>query len=303
MNQNNIVQIRQPEIFSFRECLWFLDRNYDDCLHVIDGDHILKAIEVNNSLVLFRISAITGFLQIEILSGPTDQSTKDFLARYVRFWFDMERDMRPFYRALKENPVFSYMAEEFFGLRMMGIESLFEVLCWSIIGQQINLTFAFKLKRRLVESYGKKVSWQGGDYFVFPEPYVLAQVLPDELRAFQFSQKKAEYIVNLAISFQNGIISNEIVAALPDFLARQQFLVSFKGIGIWTANYSLMKAFRESQGIPYGDIGLFNALQAHELIAHRKESDRIEELFSRFRGWESYLVFYLWRSLATKKLS
>ena len=190
MNQDNIILIRQPEIFSFRECLWFLDRNYDDCLHVIDGEQILKAIEVNDSLALFRISEVTDFLQVEILSGPTDQSTKEFLTEYLRFWFDMERDMRPFYIALKGDPVFSYMTDEFFGLRMMGIESLFEVLCWSIIGQQINLTFAYKLKRRLVESYGKKLSWAGNDYFVFPEPRVLAKILPDELRLFQFSQKR-----------------------------------------------------------------------------------------------------------------
>ncbi|HVW59273.1 MAG TPA: hypothetical protein VHC48_04530, partial [Puia sp.] len=34
----------------------------------------------------------------------------------------------------------------------------------------------------------------------------------------------------------------------------------------------------------------------------RKELKKIERFFSGYKGWESYLVFYLWRSLSVKPM-
>jgi 3-methyladenine DNA glycosylase/8-oxoguanine DNA glycosylase len=77
-----------------------------------------------------------------------------------------------------------------------------------------------------------------------------------------------------------------------------KLLTAIRGIGVWTANYALMKTLKQLQAIPYGDVGLLNALLNHGLIKDKKDTAGIEQLFRRFKGWESYLVFYLWRSLA-----
>ena len=77
-------------------------------------------------------------------------------------------------------------------------------------------------------------------------------------------------------------------------------LLAQKGIGEWTANYALMKSLRDPQCIPHGDIGLLNALANHNIISDRNELDKIATLFKTFPGWESYLVFYLWRSLTVR---
>lgn len=44
--------------------------------------------------------------------------------------------------------------DEFYGLRNIGIPDLFEAIVWGILGQQINLAYAYTLKRRLVETFG-----------------------------------------------------------------------------------------------------------------------------------------------------
>ena len=67
---------------------------------------------------------------------------------------------------------------------------------------------------------------------------------------------------------------------------------------MWTANYALMKSLKQMQAIPYGDVGLLNALLNHQLIDDKKDLTRMAPLFKKFKGWESYLVFYLWRSLS-----
>ena len=65
------------------------------------------------------------------------------------------------------------MVSEYNSLRIMAIPDLFEAVCWSIIGQQINLTFAYKLKRKFTEVYGTKLTFEGINYHLFPKPKLL----------------------------------------------------------------------------------------------------------------------------------
>ena len=287
-----------PPLFSFQECLWFLNRNYDDCLHFVGENMVLKAIATPFGDVLFRVSEQGGFLQIEVLEGASTPESRDFLVAYVTEWFDMDRDLVPFYEHLKRDSRLAYMADDFSGLRLIGISD-----CWSIIGQQINLTFAYKMKRRMVERYGRHIEWDNQVFHIFPEPEVLANAEVQVLRAMQFSEKKAEYVIGVARAFVEGALSREQIAALPDFDARQKALTAHKGIGVWTANYVLMKSFRAPEGIPHGDVGLLNALVGHGIIAERAEKDKIEAFFRDYVGWETYVTFYLWRSLAIKPLA
>jgi DNA-3-methyladenine glycosylase II len=302
MHQQTIL-IPVPPLFDFQECLWFLNRNYDDCLHEVGEDAVLKAIATPFGDVLFRVSEQGGFLKIDVLDGNAAPECRDFLADYVKEWFDMDRELEPFYVYLKRDSRLAYMAEDFSGLRLMGISDMFEALCWSIIGQQINLTFAYKLKRRMVERFGRHIEWDNRVFHIFPDPATLADATVDELRGMQFSEKKAEYVIGVARAFRDGNLSRAQIDALPDFSARQSALTAHKGIGIWTANYVLMKSFRAPEGIPHGDVGLLNALVGHGIIVERSEKGKIEAFFRDYAGWETYVTFYLWRSLAVKPLA
>lgn len=302
MHQQTIL-LATPPFFSFQECLWFLNRNYDDCLHVVGENSVLKAIATPFGDVLFRVSEQGGSLRIDLLEGAASPECRDFLTAYINEWFDIDRDLAPFYTQLKRDSRLAYMVEDFAGLRLMGIPDMFEALCWSVIGQQINLTFAYKMKRRMVERFGRHIEWDNRVFHIFPEPAVLAAAEIGELRAMQFSQKKAEYVIGVARAFVEGTLSREKIEVLPDFEARQKALTAHKGIGVWTANYVLMKSFRAPEGIPHGDVGLLNALAGHGIIAERSEKDKIEAFFRDYAGWETYVTFYLWRSLAVKPLA
>lgn len=277
--------------FSFKECLWFLHRNYDDCLHTIGPDYVRKAILIAGKPVLFEIRE---GLNIQILQGGNSAAVKDF----VHEWFDAGTDMTPFYTQLAAYKELSYMSQDFAGLRLMGIPDLFEAICWCIIGQQINLTFAYKIKRKLVEAYGQKTVYDGITYYTFPTPEVLAEADPLALKSMQLSARKVEYLTGIAQVFKEGKMSKDILVSLKDVSAQQQALTAIRGIGIWTANYTLMKTLRVPTSIPYGDAGLLNALIAHKIITDKKDLAAIDRCFQHFKGWESYLVFYLWRSLA-----
>lgn len=298
---NTTIKIPVPELFNKDECLWFLNRDFDDCMYRVYKDRVRRAFGKANGIMVVDTYILSNELVLEWLNRtPTVQETER-VVQFVSEWFDLNTDLTLFYNAVIEDQRIAYMAEEYSGLRFIGIPDLFEALAWGIIGQQINLSFAYKIKRRLVEQYGESTVYEDEKYYMFPTPEVLSEVKIDDLRTLQFSEKKAEYLIAIAKAFSAGTLNKELLLALPDLESRIKYLTNIRGIGQWTANYTLMKSLKEPACIPHGDAGLLNALMNHGIIKEKSDKQSIEEFFKSFTGWESYLVFYLWRTLAQPK--
>ena len=291
-----LYKISIPPNFSFQECLWFLDRTYDDCLHEVRPNAVRKAIFINNEPTLLEITESGNDLIIKVLQG---NNVENEIIDFVKDWFDYDRDMNPFYELLEQDVELKYMASEYNGLRLLAIPDLLEALSWSIIGQQINLTFAYKLKRRFTETYGTKLTYENTDYYLFPKSEIVANIKVEDLLPHQFSNRKAEYLIEIAKQFVSGNISKEILSAHTTTEAIR-LLVSVRGIGEWTASYALMKSLKRLECITYGDVGLYNALHNLKGYDKRPSREQLNLFFENFKNWEAYTVFYLWRSLAVK---
>lgn len=292
------IAISNLQLFSWTECLWFLNRGFDDCIYQISGDKVRRAFDIEGEKLLVEITHNEDTLVLKWLTGQPSLKATAYITRFITNWFDLNTDLTAFYQLLANNPTVADMRTHYHGLRLVAMPDLFEAIVWGIIGQQINLTFAYKLKRRLVERYGTLLEFEGETYYIFPSPEVLTGADVAELRGLQLSNSKAAYLVNIAQNFADGHLSNEILLALPDFPAQQKYLTAIKGVGVWTANYVLMKSLGERTCIPYGDAGLLNALLRKQLIAHKQDAAGFNSFFDGFKGWEAYVVFYLWRSLA-----
>jgi DNA-3-methyladenine glycosylase II len=289
------LKIRKPKHFSFRECLWFLDRGLDDCMHTVLKDRVLKLIESDNKPVLIEVSEAGDNLVVAILKGKVKH--ENAIVKYLEEWFDLERDLNPFYELLQKDKEFSLLLKNYRGLRLIGIPDLHETLCWCVIGQQINLNFAYKIKRRLVETYGKKVLHAGRTHFLFPTPEVIEKLTVQDLKSLQLTGKKAEYMIGISKMFASGTLSKQKLQDLGDEKLMLIELMKIRGIGEWTANYAIMKNLRAMNGIPYGDSGVNNGLFNLKNIPKKNNRKRVDEIFDQFEGWKTYLVYYLWRSL------
>lgn len=295
------LRIPVPEHFSWNECLWYLDRGYNDCMYRIYPDRLRRAFEIDGEKVLLEISFPGDSLELKWLIGQPTEKAGAFIKVFISEWFDLESDLAVFYQLLSVHPPLAYMPDSFAGLRFVGMPDLLESLSWAIIGQQINLRFAYKIKRRLVENYGSWLDYEGERYWLFPSAGRLAQTTIAELRELQFSNRKAEYLINIVRSLEDGSLGKTLLRDLPDLTARLQMLTAIKGIGVWTANYVLMKTLNERSCVPHGDAGLINALIGHGMIKDKGDNKGIGRILSKFPQWEAYLVFYLWRSLADSK--
>ncbi len=287
------MTITPPKHFSWTECLWFLDRNFDDCSHTVTQNSVRKVIEIDAQLVLIEISYGQNELIVDTLVG---QENKEKIKAFVTNWFDLNTDLEDFYKKISQDKNLNFLSKNYEGLRLMNIPNLFEALCWAIIGQQINLKFAYTLKRRLVELYGQKISFQGKDFWHFPSPKELVNIDEVILKEKQFSTSKIKYIKNTTEAFINGSISKENLQKLKkdDILSQ---LTAIKGIGKWTAEYALMKSLKCPTALPLGDAGLNKALQNIFQLPQKPSNGEVINIFEPYQGHEAYLTLYLWRSL------
>ena len=287
--------LNTPEDFNYAECLKFLTRNDQECLFAVEDQVIFTSLKADGHIVPFSIEFSNDELKVDLPRQAQDKHANDIIA-YVSDWFDLNRNLEAFYHLLETDSSLRILLR-LKGLRMIGIPDLFEALCWSIIGQQINLNFAYRLKRRLVQHYGMELVFKEKRFYRFPSPERLITVDEGFQKANQFSRSKVKYLKNIAEAFLSKKISKEKLLKQETFEEKQFLLTSVKGIGEWSANYALMKCLHEPNAIPYGDTGLTQALFNLGLISDRKNRSQVEEFFRKVAGWESYTTFYLWHSL------
>jgi DNA-3-methyladenine glycosylase II len=264
-------------------------------MHRIIGEEVRRVIIVNGEPLLISVTAQDQEVLVAVLKGKIKDPAP--VAEFVKEWLDLERDIRPFYKLLKKDADLRHLAINYYGFRMVGIPDLFETLVWCILGQQINLEFAYRLKRRTVELYGSYLEYRKSRYYIFPSPQTLSNVTIDALRNLQITTRKAEYITGIAKLFESGALSKETLIKLGTEEAMLHELMKIRGIGEWTANYTIMKSLRGMNCLPYGDAGVHIALNRLKGIPKKNNRRQIDEVFDSFIGWKTYLVYYLWRSL------
>lgn len=251
---------------------------------------------LENEVALFDLSYSEGALHIEFPHQSPSQQGKQAVVRYVTDWFDLETDLQPFYAMAARDPLLREVVEHHAGLRIMGMPDLFEAFVWAITGQQINLTFAYTLKRRLIEQFGTSHLVGGIEYWAFPSADTIASLQVEQLKKLQFSGRKAEYIIGIARELAEGRLAKDELLEKTEQQAEKQ-LVAIRGVGPWSAHYVMMKCLRFNSAFPVSDVGLHNALKQQLGLEQKPAIAEIEKLAEPWAGWQAYATFYLWRVL------
>jgi DNA-3-methyladenine glycosylase II len=206
------------------------------------------------------------------------------LRREVRAIFGLDFDLPGFYRMAKADPVLAGLTERLYGLRPTLAPSALEMLVGSISAQQVNLTFAFTLRARLVRRYGEPMRIGGGTVWVFPEARALARARTSALRTMQFSRAKARAIRGVAGAIASGALDPDALAGAADseVIAR---LTALPGLGRWTADWFLARCLGRGGVCPAGDLGVRKAF-ARYYGRGRLAGDEV--IRRRARAWGAY---------------
>lgn len=298
------IRLPVPKEFDFAQNYDHLSTATNEVLYTLRGGRIYKAIAVGARDTVVEIGPHRSddgeYLRIRFVEEPAadDPELQEGVAQYVHDWFDLGTDLAPFYEMARRDLLLKQAVDSFYGLRNMGIPDLYEAICWGILGQQINLAFAYTLKRRFVEAYGRSIERGGARYWLFPTAERIAELTPEDLSAAGMTTvKKCEYLVDTAKLIANGELTKERLLATGDVRQAEKMLVKIRGIGPWTAHYVLMRCLRLPDAFPIDDVGLHHSIRHVLGLDAKPDKPRILELSAGWTKWEAYATFYLWRIL------
>lgn len=302
IDHKTYIEVFPPKEFNFQECLIFLGRSHQEILHRIKEDTLYKLLKVEDAIIFCKISYTSDSIRVEFPISKPSNYHREKVGEYIWEWFDLEQDLQGFYQMAESDKVLNLIVDKYYGLRIMCIPDLFEALVWAIIGQQINLTFAYTLKERFVEEFGESITFQGEKFWVFPSFEVIATLNVEDLKNLQFTTRKAEYIIGIAKDMKSGILTKEMLLEKQDYHEVKKALMNIRGIGPWTADYVMMKSLHETSSFPIADVGLHNALKTLLGLKEKPTIEEIKEYAANWEGWQAYATFYLWRLLYDKEI-
>jgi AraC family transcriptional regulator, regulatory protein of adaptative response / DNA-3-methyladenine glycosylase II len=162
------------------------------------------------------------------------------------------------------------------GLRVPGSWDGFELAVRAVLGQQVTVRGASTLAGRLAAAFGEPLATPSGTLtHCFPTPEALADA---DVGTIGLPRARARTINRLAAAVRDGRLALE-PAADPDATVAR--LEDVAGIGPWTAQYVALRALRDPDAFPAGDLGLRRA----GATAARAE---------RWRPWRAYAAMHLW---------
>ena len=198
--------------------------------------------------------------------------------------------MKPAYwdrakRALaKRDPVMAGIMRAHPKVFMMPRGEPFFTLARAIVGQQISVKAAQSVWNKVLVCV-EKISAEN-----------VLKVKRTELRACGLSDRKTEYIADLAQHFADGKIHVHRWPEMDDEAIIAE-LTEVRGIGRWTAEMFLMFNLLRPDVFPLDDLGLQKGI-CHAYFRKRKVSLRtMKKLGESWRPWRSVATWYLWRSL------
>ena len=160
----------------------------------------------------------------------------------------------------------------------------FMTLARSIVGQQISVKAA-------------QTVWDR--FAALPALLVPSEVLKlkvDDMRAAGLSARKVEYLVDLALHFDNGALHVETWEGMGDDEIIAE-LVAIRGVGRWTAEMFLIFHLLRPNVLPLDDVGLINGISSNYFSGDTVSRSDAREVAAAWAPYCSVATWYIWRSL------
>jgi DNA-3-methyladenine glycosylase II len=266
----------------------------DDLLDRWDGATLIRTLPVGTQSVAFACT----------IHGTREEPRLRVVLEDARWQPQVKQAIRSmfvyppasFAELLQADPVVAHLEKSYPGLRPVLQFDLLAALIRSISAQQVNLRWATTTRRRLAEAFGEKHVVNGHIVYNL-DAARLAAVTSADIRALQFTTRKAEYIIGVAEAIASGELSHVDLAALPDEEIIER-LTALRGVGRWTAEWLLARmlgrpcvvagdlAVRKAVGLAYLAKPLPSEREVRACTAHWGPSAGIAQVLL-LQGWKS----------------
>jgi DNA-3-methyladenine glycosylase II len=184
----------------------------------------------------------------------------------------------------RQDPVLEAIVRRCPGERLALRGDPFLALARAIVGQQISVRAAQAIWQRLGKA-AREVT-----------PLRLSRMRMASLTGAGLSQRKAEYLRDLAVHFVHGNIVPDRWSLMDDEAVIED-LVAVRGIGRWTAEMFLIFNLMRPDVLPLDDVGVLAAIGRHYNGGVRATRDQARQIGAQWQPWRTVASWYLWRSL------
>jgi DNA-3-methyladenine glycosylase II len=127
-------------------------------------------------------------------------------------------------------------------------------------------------------------------------PESLLAIPRTSLRAAGLSERKTEYLHDVAGRFQRGELRQEMLDVLSDEEVIRA-LTEVRGVGRWTAEMILIFRLRRPDVLPLDDVALMRAVKRAYGLRRTPTPKQFTRIAEAWRPWRSVACWYLWASL------
>jgi len=291
--------------YSFDLTVHRFARFKDEIVDRVEPKRYRRLLAVDGRLVLATVTdagtTTKPLLQVEVQGDRKTDLTRPEIAAQLRRILCTDLDIKPFYRLVKNDELLGPIAPRFRGLKLPASPTVFESLVMAVLSQQVNLTFAYSIKKELVETFGEQRQINGDRYHAFPSPARFAEQKEEDLLRFRLSRAKAGTLVRLGQAFASGAITDQDLTSLSDNEVVER-LTQIKGIGRWSADIALLRGLARIDAFPGGDLGVVKYV-AQGLLGKAEKATETEmrKFAERWRPYRGLALIYCYAELMRRE--
>ena len=185
---------------------------------------------------------------------------------------------------VKKDRVMKRLIPQFGDAALQTRRDAFTTLARSIVGQQSSVKAAQAVWERFA-ALSRTLS-----------PAHVLKLKVDDMRAAGLSARKIDYLVDLALHFDNGKLHVKDWESMDDEAIIAE-LVGIRGIGRWTAEMFLIFDLQRPNVLPLDDPGLITGISQNYFSGEQVSRSDAREVAEAWKPWCSVATWYIWRSL------
>jgi len=290
------VRLRYRPPYDWDGMLAHLAARAVDGVERVDGNRYVRTIREQDQVGSVEIAHLAQEHSIAVTIRFPNVRVLPAVVLRARRVFDIGADVRAIGVFLAKDRMLAPIVEKRPGLRVPGGWDGFELGVRAVLGQQVTVGAARKLAGQLVRLCGSAVpaGTLHGLTCTFP---TAAQVADADLGALKMPAARRQTLGALA---RAALRDPRLFEPAETVKLTVEKLRGIRGIGDWTAHYIALRAAREPDAFPVGDVALLRS--AARRTGKRLSAPGLLARAERWRPWRAYAAQHLWAADAAHLL-
>ena len=272
--------------------------NGDEQIRRYQKGNFWQVIRIDNKLSLVSVKSVGTvekpklFAELKTDCKPTGKDKENAL-KAVSYLFNLDFDLAEFYEEIENDLTMARLTNKLVGLKNPTTQFAFEALIDSIVEQQISLKVAQSLERKIIKKLGDTLDLEGKIYYAYPTPRALSTVSFQEFRNLGLSERKAEYIRNIASLVSEGKLDLEMLKCSRSSDEIIEELDKIRGVGVWTAELTMLRGMARLEAFPADDLGLRRTISNYYCNGRPLTSANARDIAENWGKWKGLVAYYL----------